>query len=494
MKKSKILVLSLCIALLACMAFAFNSAAAEEEGNVAILSKNVSYSSNIEMLFAVDATLEEADDVVVTYYFESAPDVIYTASLNDVANPDTVFTDAEGVKHPSFSTIGIPAKEYGEKVYVAAQMKGAAAEAEYVEYSVAEYFYEKLFAGEYIYATEGADYNRKDLYLSYLRCGAAAQNVLINDKHPDKAETVVTKYNYVALGNGVAGAESGFYADGESLTLTYGGTAPANKQFSGWQIAKFDGLDATAEYSELSESSCTITVDGIYIVAPAFIDALPGGNGAYYNAYKNSAIGGTMLDFSSETDASIGSSFASFNGGAYCTLSILSDAKYVRYEKTTDYASNIQRALRFTAADESTNATVIEMDLRIGGVAAGTSFFSVITVDNRGFRRDIYLNCDRNGMIQFRNSENHETAEGYVGLNTDQWYNVRIVISADQNANSTESGVAEIYINNEFACKTTLFGRGTNSGSDIVLQLRSSSSIGAYMEFDNVYVGHIVNE
>ena len=494
MKKSKILVLSLCIALLACMAFAFNSAAAEEEGNVAILSKNVSYSSNIEMLFAVDATLEEADDVVVTYYFQSAPDAIYTASLNDVANPDTVFTDAEGVKHPSFSTIGIPAKEYGEKVYVAAQMKGAAAEAEYVEYSVAEYFYEKLFAGKYIYATEGADYNRKDLYLSYLRCGAAAQNVLINDKYPDKAETVVTKYNYVALGNGVAGAESGFYADGESLTLTYGGTTPANKQFSGWQITKFDGLDASPVYSELAENSYALTVDGIYIVAPAFIDALPGGNGAYYNAYKNSAIGGTMLDFSSETDASIGSTFASFNGGANSTLSIRSDAKYVRYEKTKDYASNIQRALRFEAADASTDATVIEMDLRIGGVAAGTSFFSVITVDNRGFRRDIYLNCDRNGMIQFRNSGNYETAEGYVGLNADQWYNVRIVISADQNANSTESGVADIYINNEFACKTTLFGKGTNTGSDVVLQLRSASSIGAYMEFDNVYVGHIVNE
>ena len=492
MKKSRILVLVLTLALIVCAAFAITASA--EEGNVAILSKNVAYSSNVQMMFAVDVTVEEANDVVVTYYFESAPEAICTATLNNVANPDTIYTDEEGVKHPSFSTIGIPAKEYGDKVYVAAQMKGAAAEAEYVEYSVAEYFYEKLFAGEYIYATEGADYNRKDLYLSYLRCGAAAQNVLINDKYPDKAETVVTKYNYVALGNGVAGAESGFYADGESLTLTYGGTTPANKQFSGWQITRFEGVEALPEYTESAESIYALTVDGNYIVAPAFIDALPGGNGAYYNAYKNSTIGGTMLDFSSETDASIGSSFASFNAGAYSTLSVLSDAKYIRYEKTQDYASNIQRALSFSAADASTDATVIEMDLRIGGVAAGTSFFSVITVDNRGFRRDIYLNCDKNGMIQFRNSASHETAAGYVGLNTDQWYNVRIVISAEQNANSTESGVAEIYINNEFTCKTTLFGKGSYAGSDIVLQLRSPSSTGVYMEFDNVYVGHITNE
>lgn len=492
MKKTRILVLALAFALLVISVFAF-STGAEEDGNIAIISKNVSYSSNIEMLFAVDATLEQADDVVVTYYFESAPDVIYTASLNDVANPDTVYTDAEGVKHPSFSTIGIPAKEYGEKVYVAAQMKGTSVEAEYIEYSVAEYFYDKLFAGEYIYATEGADYNRKDLYLSYLRCGAAAQNVLINDKYPEKAETVVTKYNFVALKSGIVGAESGFYADGDSLTLTYDGAIPANKQFSGWQIAKFEGLDATAEYLELTESSCTLTVDGIYIVAPTFIDALPGGNGEYYSAYKNSTISGTLLDFSSETDSSIGSTFASFNGGAYSSLSVLSDAKYVRYEKTRDYASNIQRALSFSAADASTDVTVIEMDLRIGGVAAGTSFFSVITVDNRGFRRDIYLNCDKNGMIQFRNSEGYEIAEGYAGLNADRWYNVRIVISADQNANTSESGLAEIYINNEFACKTTLFGKGTNAGSDVVLQLRSTSATGAYIEFDNVYVGHFEN-
>ena len=491
MKKSRILVLVLTLALIVCAAFAITASA--EEGNVAILSKNVAYSSNVQMMFAVDVTVEEANDVVVTYYFESAPEAICTATLNNVANPDTIYTDEEGVKHPSFSTIGIPAKEYGDKVYVAAQRKNATAEPEYVEYNIAEYFYEKLYAQGYVFETEGADYNRKQLYVSYLSCGAYAQQVLINDKY-QKNELLVTDYNYLALADGITGAKNGFYADGESFALEYNGTVPVNKQFAGWQITRFEGVEALPEYTESAESIYALTVDGNYIVAPAFIDALPGGNGAYYNAYKNSAIGGTMLDFSSETDDSIGSSFASFNGGAYCTLSVLSDAKYIRYEKTKDYTSNIQRALSFSAADASTDATVIEMDLRIGGVAAGTSFFSVITVDNRGFRRDIYLNCDKNGMIQFRNSVSHETAEGYVGLNTDQWYNVRIVISAEQNANSTESGVAEIYINNEFACKTTLFGKGSNAGSDIVLQLRSASSTGVYMEFDNVYVGHITNE
>ena len=145
MKKTRILVLALTLALLVCAAFAI-TASAEDDDNVAILSKNVVYSSNVQMMFAVDVTLEEAKDVVVKYYFESDPEAICTATLNSVTNPDMIYTDANGVKHPSFSTIGIPSKEYGNKVYVSAQMKGSSAEEEYVEYSVAEYFYEKLYA------------------------------------------------------------------------------------------------------------------------------------------------------------------------------------------------------------------------------------------------------------------------------------------------------------------------------------------------------------
>mgnify|MGYP003299996078 CR=1 FL=1 len=232
-------------------------------------------------------------------------------------------------------------------------------------------------------------------------------------------------------------------------------------------------------------------IDAIYNFVPLFVDALPSGAGVYYNAYKNNTADGTIYDFTNETN--ISSVFSSWNGGAYCTVSLISDAKYVRYEKSKEYTSNIQRALSFTAADSSTDTTVVEMDMRIGGITAGTSFFSVITVHNRGYARDIYLSCDKNGRIQFRNSDNYEKAEGYAGLNADEWYNVRIVISSEQNAIATESGVAEIYINNKFACKTVLYGKNTSSNSTLLMQLRSASEVGTYVEFDNVFVGHIAN-
>lgn len=494
MKKTRILVLALAVALLVISVFAF-STGAEEDGNIAIISKNVSYSSNIEMMVAPDVALEDADKVVVTYYFESEPDKIYTADLNNVNNPDTVYTDSEGIKHPSFSTIGIPAKEYGERIYVAAQLKGSSSNAEYEEYSVAEYFYEKLFAQGYIFEESGDDFDRRNLYINYLNCGASAQKVLINNKYPDKAETLITDYNYVVVPSGITGAQTGFYADDSTLNLTlgkYSGDIPANKAFSSWQLYKYDSLGAEPTVAKLSDSSYELSVDAIYNFVPLFVDALPSGAGVYYNAYKNNTADGTIYDFTNETN--ISSVFSSWNGGAYCTVSLISDAKYVRYEKSKEYTSNIQRALSFTAADSSTDTTVVEMDMRIGGVSALTDFFTVITINNRGYARDIYLSCDKNGRIQFRNSDNYEKAEGYAGLNADEWYNVRIVISSEQNAIATESGVAEIYINNEFVCKTTLFGKGTNSGSNLVLQLRSLSTAGTYIEFDNVYVGHIAND
>ncbi len=485
MKKSKILVLTLAFALLVCAMFAI-TASADEGGNLAILSKNVAYSSNVQMMFAVDATVEEAGDVVVKYYFESEPEKIYTAALNDVTNPDTIYTDKNGVQHPSFTTIGIPAKEYGEKVYVAAQMKGASDDAEYVEYSVAEYFFEKLYAQSYVFETSGEDYNRKQLYVSYLNCGAYAQQVLINDKN-NMNETLVTDYNYVALSGGVTGAESGFYADGAEVELALGdytGEVPANMQFDAWQLYKFASFGAEPTVTELSGNSYTLTADATYVVAPVFAPALPGGNGAYYNAHKNGTETGTVYDFA-DGDISV---LAGISGGAQSSATVLSDSKYVSFAKTAETSSTVKKGLAFDAAGDTTS-TVIEMDIRLSGDVNGISPLFVIEVENRGYTRQIYVGVNADGKIIFPNGTK-DAAESYVAFDADKWHNVRLVISASENANTTETGYADLYVDNEYACKVKLNGKGTTTKDRLVFTINGKGLVGNAIEFDNVFVGH----
>ena len=487
MKKSKFLVLALTLALLVCAVFAI-TASAEDDGNVAILSKNVVYSSNVQMMFAVDVTLEEAKDVVVKYYFESDPEVIFIATLNNVTNPDMIYTDANGVKHPSFSTIGIPSKEYGNKVYISAQMKGATAEAEYDEYSVAEYFYEKLYAQGYVFETEGANYNRRQLYVSYLNCGAYAQQVLINDKY-QKNELLVTDYNYLALADGVTGAKNGFYADGASVELAlgnYAGAVPANMQFDAWQLYKFASFGAEPTVTELSGDSCTLTADATYIVAPVFVPALPGGNGAYYNAYKAGTASGTVYDFSEYGTIS---DFYGVSKTIYASPTLTSDAKYITYTKTQDISDQIKYALNFEAAESTTNETVIEMDIRINGEINGIKPLFILEIANRGYVRQIYFGCDANGNIIFSNGSK-DTVAGYVGFEANKWHNIRIVISAQENANTSEKGYADFYVDNEYVCKAKLNGTGTNDRNRVIFTMHQNFTTNSSIEVDNVFVGH----
>jgi len=255
-------------------------------------------------------------------------------------------------------------------------------------------------------------------------------------------------------------------------------------EFSAWQLYKFTTPDAVPSTTRISGNSYTLTVDATYVIAPVFVNALPGGNGAYYNAHKSGTETGTVYDF---TDGNI-SVLAGISGGAQSSATVISDSKYVSFAKTAETTSTLKKGLTFDAAGDTTS-TVIEMDIRLSGDVNGISPLFVIEVENRGYTRQIYVGVNADGKIIFPNGTK-DAAESYVAFDADKWHNVRLVISASENANTTETGYADLYVDNEYACKVKLNGKGTTTRDRLVFTINGKGLVGNAIEFDNIFVGH----
>ena len=248
---TKIALLVLSLALLACVPFAVS---AEETSNeVEILAKNVIYNDYIQLAFAVDVTLDEAESVTVVYKWGEDGDV-KKAVLLDTTDPANVYKET----NPVFAIEGVPAKELAATVYVAAYTGDALAEdAEWLSYSAAEYFYAKLYKDGFVNMTEadGEDYNRKCLYQTQLELGKYAQLVL--NYNEDK---LATDYSYIFTKNDNVsfGGKSTAFGYGE-LSLT----ATSELAISGWTLTDMNGEETTLE-------TAILTAKGVYSVEPIF--------------------------------------------------------------------------------------------------------------------------------------------------------------------------------------------------------------------------------
>ena len=276
MKKfSKILIMILSLALLIGSVVAVG-ASAEETNTREILAKNVAYTDKVTMLFAVDASLDEAiaGTVKVAYYWEEdGVAVIKEAKLlypydengNDI---EQYIYPEGGKKHPVFYTEGVPAKELGREVKIVAYTGTLPEDAEFETYSVAEYFYARLYKDGVAGATEGKDVYRKATYENLLAYAASAQELLVNYGKADADKAVlVTDYTYVvALGAGTTvngGATALFRAGEAEITLAYTGELTGNQELIGWTVTDAEG-------NSVDYTSNTITVSGAVTVAPMF--------------------------------------------------------------------------------------------------------------------------------------------------------------------------------------------------------------------------------
>ena len=292
MKKRTLLLLAVSFALLICAVFGISALAANEAteessqvGETAvslssdelipeIVSKNVSYASNLHLYYAVPvSTVAEGSEISMEFFMDdpSASVSAYTVTEYEVQTISAITGKSEN--YYVFRSYGFAAKNVGDEIWavpVATDSEGNETRGSAVKYSIAEYCYERLYKAGYITKTkdDGMDYFRRDLYLSVLEYAAAAQQLFYIDKGYDVK--LVTDYAYYALNCVVNGAPNGFADEGDTIGITYDGTVRVGREMDGWKITSY--VDGKVSVRVEKNMFFTLTVPaGGCVVEPLYI-------------------------------------------------------------------------------------------------------------------------------------------------------------------------------------------------------------------------------
>ena len=208
---------------------------ADDNSAPVILSQNVEYGGNYALMYAISADSVIGEEVTLEVYTnaECAGDPIWNKTVAATAdNQETVL----GKNCYVFITCGIAAKDMDVQYYV----KVSADNGETVKrYSVAEYFYERLYKNGIAFGTSAGDIARAKLYNSALEYAADAQDVLYNYNFDENGELITTddrttfvtdtKYVYVVDGRATIDGtySSGIVLGGSEITLTSANTVKA---------------------------------------------------------------------------------------------------------------------------------------------------------------------------------------------------------------------------------------------------------------------------
>ncbi len=216
-KFTKVLMFTMALASILCMAIAITASANEAEIKPEIISKNMEYSDKYSIMYAVAAESVAEGPVTINVYREyptgeSTPVGEYVAT-----EPQDEQIGGETRSVYVFTGFGIGAQDFADKIYAQATDK-AGNKSDVVEYSVVEYFLERLYGGYEI------DSIQKNLYEAGLAFGAAAQ-----DRYAPSDAYRVNEYKYVRVVGGTAnGVAKGMFLEGTELTLS--------ENADGWQV------------------------------------------------------------------------------------------------------------------------------------------------------------------------------------------------------------------------------------------------------------------
>ena len=226
MKKiSKFLVVALTVALLLGAVIGISAMANDEPAAPAaqaegswIISWNVEYNDNLYLMCAIDGSkVGEGDELSV--------DVTFGGIVVDNSGFKIEKATIQGKAVYTVKTIGVAAKDMADALEIDVKLNGEVVES--TSYSVAEYFFQRLYKDEAILATEGEALAQKELYLSSLKYGNAAQKLLAaadplyieNTVYlystNDKAVSLLDASEYLELEDGYYQVKS--YVNGEAV-------------------------------------------------------------------------------------------------------------------------------------------------------------------------------------------------------------------------------------------------------------------------------------
>ena len=241
-KYSKIIVLALSLALLV---GAKLCVAANAESTPEILAKNIEYGDTLKFMIAVDPATVGGEGTTVTFsVYEGNPDdngrLLGTPAVAEYQNTSATNLGVD-YAYVATASCGVSPLAYGENYYLVAECDGAKS---VVQYSVVEYFLERLYVDGIAKATEGEELLQKSIYENAIAYGSSVQKYAAFEGKFNG--TIVEDYRYVSVEGGTAnGIASGVFAKGTTVTLS------ANAK--GWQAttasdgvtAKIDGTSYT---------------------------------------------------------------------------------------------------------------------------------------------------------------------------------------------------------------------------------------------------------
>lgn len=441
-KTLKLLVMVLSLVLLMSAAIAVAVSAAEDD-TYAIKSINISHDDSIMVLMAVDAVGVDPATIEVKYTIGNG-EAKTAKYYKNVAIYKNLGDETE---YPVFYTEGIPMKDMGEDVRAEAHKVGTTPAApQYKETGVSTYLFTKLYAENYISATEGEDLGRKNLYLNLLSYGAQAQKVLWNNKHPEAQRTLVTDIIPVfvegATVNGKAGLVKLDKAD--YLDLKYTGS----DLFVAWAVATADGVKSY--------------YNNVYVTEGARIYPITAKSGVIENFDDAPTVG---------TDACASGTTAkrlTFDSGLYSAYGRTASVNGTGdMEATTNVKTeNGNNFLNITAPKRSgdvrshmLNFAAPQIIVEGGNVAVAT--FDVRVNVGADVLQMVFYNYQSSGNKYVQMSTSGETALGSLDLtpNAGEWNNVRFEYYDAYD-------VIQLYVNNEYVGNVTA-GLSGNTLADL---------------------------
>ena len=410
--KNRIISLILALALMASVIPAIVVSAEDAATpTLEIVSKNLSYESNIRLLFAVKSANVGDAEIKLNVYEEDpvanadaaikeTVPVAYTESINSYGECDVFFTT------------GIAAKFLQKQLYVQAvvTVDNVTYKSQVERYSIVEYCHEMI-------AKDSTDAAKDAKYMNVIEYGAAIQSFLTDDGKYEGA--FATDYKYVTIENGTLDGryDTGIYLAGEKVK-------PYGEGVSLWSDGKTNNIANGAEYT-VSESVDLTSVDTKLLATENFESATS-------NSLPSNISFVTTLP-------KIGNLGNSYTQSAYVV------GKFANNETNTTnclFTSNKYQASRAIikvteSATAEANATMVEFeaDLCLDWSTNGDNceFFNIVLADKDGNaaynlvlrnyingNRLILLNRDSSGAMGPKGTQTFM-------MNADNvWFNLRI--------------------------------------------------------------------
>ena len=486
---SKILVFVLSLALLIGSAFAV-SVSAEGDDAYTFIGMNIVHGDQTNVVLAVDATLAEKDDVVVTY------------KIGDNEPAEAKYWEEESSDgFLVYYTKGIAPKDLGLDVKVEVHSRS---DADYVaDYenaqsaSVVWYLYSMLYGeNDYINATDESGLNHKAMYASMLTYANYAQEVLWNEKNPNAVRAPLTDRVYVYAPEAtVNGAGSDVLLDAAgAVTLT-----PAVENVTGWKLTTYNA-DGTVTETEVAagvpiEVSAHTVITAIIEEAWAYVaneKALK-----FDDMYSDKSVSGLahIYDGKLRLDNVSGGTVKAVEGA-------FSNSQKLEIDSTTGYPKLFLNLLEDNA---NSNTVVFEHLVTIGSTATGGvthHFYKVAhngsmpsgsnvlafglgylasserTPENLGDLPDASYLC-----IRF-NSQVVAVLGDYVyNANKNSEFHLRVEVA--QNADYT-AGTIKFYVNGELVATEDY----TAANAGRIQCVRYNIGNGQKWYFDDMYLGY----